>query len=45
MKISLSKTKAIGFCEKKKHKGQIIVEIEGKIIEQVSNFSYSEYLI
>jgi hypothetical protein len=38
MKISTSKTKAIGVCGKNiKH---IRIEIEGKTVEQVSNFNY-----
>jgi hypothetical protein len=38
MKISTSKTKAIGVCGKNIQR--VKIEIEGKIIEQVSNFNY-----
>jgi hypothetical protein len=37
-KISTSKTKAIGVCSKNIQR--VKIEIEGKIIEQVSNFNY-----
>jgi hypothetical protein len=37
-KISTSKTKAIGVCGKNIQR--VKIEIEGKIIEQVSNFNY-----
>jgi recombinational DNA repair protein (RecF pathway) len=38
MKISTSKTKATGVCGK--HIQRVKIEIEGKIIKQVSNFNY-----
>jgi hypothetical protein len=38
MKISTSKTKAIGVCSKNIQR--VKIEIEGKIIEQVTNFNY-----
>jgi hypothetical protein len=43
MKISTSKTKAIGLCGKNIQR--VKIEIEGKIIEQVSNFNYLGSLI
>jgi transcription antitermination factor NusA-like protein len=43
MKISTSKTKAIGVCGKNIQR--VKKEIEGKIIEQVSNFNYLGSLI
>jgi hypothetical protein len=43
MKISTSKTKAIGVCGKNIQR--VKIEIEGKIIEQVSNFNYLGSLI
>jgi hypothetical protein len=43
MKIFPSKTKAMGFCGKKIKRTKL--EIEGTIIEQVSNFNYLGYLI
>jgi transcription antitermination factor NusA-like protein len=39
MKISTSKTKAIGVCGKNTQR--VKTEFEGKIIEQVSNFTFS----
>jgi hypothetical protein len=38
MKITASKTKAAGVCGKNVQR--VKIEIEGKIIEQVSNFNY-----
>jgi hypothetical protein len=43
MKISTSKKKAIGVCGKNIQ--WVKIEIEGKIIEQVSNFNYLGSLI
>jgi hypothetical protein len=43
MKISLSKTKAMGFCGENIER--VKLEIEEKIIEQASNFNYLGYLI
>jgi hypothetical protein len=43
MKISTSKTKAIGVCGKNIQR--VKIEIEGKIIEQVSNFNYLGSLV
>jgi hypothetical protein len=43
MKVSTSKTKAIRVCGK--HIQRVKIEIEGKIIEQVSNFNYLGSLI
>jgi hypothetical protein len=43
MKLSTSKTKTIGVCGKNIQ--QVKIEIEGKIIEQVSDFNYLGNLI
>jgi hypothetical protein len=43
MKISPSKTKAMGFCGKNIKRAKL--EIEGKIIEKVPNFNYVGYLV
>jgi hypothetical protein len=43
MRISSSENKTMGLCDKNIQR--IKTEIEGKIIEQVSNFSYLRYLI
>jgi hypothetical protein len=43
MKISTTETKTIGLCGKNIQR--VKIEIEGKIIEQVSSFNYSGNLI
>jgi hypothetical protein len=43
MKISSSKTKTMGLCGKNIQR--VKIEIEGKIIEQVSNLNYLGHLI
>jgi hypothetical protein len=43
MEISPSKTKAMGFCGR--NIKRVELEIEGKITEQVSSFTYLGYLI
>jgi hypothetical protein len=43
MKISTTKTKIIGLCGKNIQR--VKIEIEGKIIEQVSGFNYLGNLI
>jgi hypothetical protein len=43
MTIAISKTKAIGVCCESKQR--VKIEIEGKIIKQISNFNYIGNLI